>query len=396
MKIRMARRMEFLLASEIREILKVAVRPEVISLAGGLPAPEFFPLEELKVVRARLFETEGSASMQYSTTEGYFPLRKWICERMNSKTGTSTVADDILITNGAQQAIDLSGKLFLNEGDAVLCESPSYTGAINSFRVYQPRFIEIKTDAEGMIISDLQYRLETTDRIGLIYVNPDFQNPSGRTWSLSRRQQFMELLSRYSIPVIEDCPYREIRFVGEALPSLKSMDQQGTVVHLGTFSKIFCPGFRVGWVAADRSIIEKYILVKQHADLHTSTIGQMEIATYLSMYNIDTNLEKIRKTYMSRRNAMIKALEKEFPEETQFTRPDGGLFVWVELPGKIDSHELLRRCIESNVAFVPGSSFFPNGGHANTLRLNYSNMKEELIEEGIFRIAKVLKRVQSS
>jgi 2-aminoadipate transaminase len=393
MDIRLARRMETQKASEIRELLKITARPEVISLAGGLPAPELFPVEELKAVSRRVLEDAGQSALQYSTTEGHPPLRAWIAHRMAERMGARVQPEEILITTGSQQALDLTGKLFLDEGDAVICESPTYIGAINAFRAYQPRFLEVPTDDDGMVIPELERRLAQTDRVRFIYVVPDFQNPSGRCWTLERRQQLMDLVRRHRIPVVEDCPYTEIRFEGSNVPSLKSMDQDDLVIQLGTFSKIFCPGYRVGWVAAARPLIDKYNLLKQGADLHTSTMAQMEIATYLSMFDLDANLRRIREVYRSRRAAMIHALERELPPQVRFTRPQGGLFLWVELPERLNARELLSRCLEQNVAFVPGGSFFPNGGHENTMRLNFSNMPEDRIDEGVRRIGKVLREL---
>jgi len=390
---RFARRMNGLKASEIRELLKVTQRPEVISLAGGLPAAELFPVEELKVVALRVLEEHGPAAMQYSTTEGYPPLRTWIARRMTERLGAATQPEEILVTTGSQQAIDLSGKLFLDEGDAVLCESPTYLGAINALRAYQPRFVEVPTDDEGMIITELERRLAEVDRVKLVYVVPDFQNPSGRVWSLERRRRFMEVVRRHGVTVVEDCPYGEVRFEGAPVPPLKSMDAAGQVVFLGTFSKIFCPGFRVGWVAAARPLLEKYVLAKQGADLHTSTISQMEIATYLSMFDIDADLRRIREVYRARRDAMARELELELPAQARFTRPQGGLFLWVELPAEVNARELLQRCLERGVAFVPGGSFFPNGGHENTLRLNFSSMPEERIAEGVRRLGTALREM---
>ena len=393
MAVRYARRMSYLRASEIRELLKVTESPDVISLAGGLPAPEFFPTEELKAVTVRLLEEHGRQAMQYSTTEGYPPLRRWIAERMNRRLGTSVRPEEVLITSASQQGLDLTGKVFLDEGDEVLCESPTYLGAINAFRAYGVRFVEVPTDDDGMIATELEKILLAHDRVKLVYVVPDSQNPTGRTWSLARRRAFMELMTLYRIPVVEDNPYSEVRFEGDLLPSLKSMDELEQVVYLSTFSKIFSPGMRVGWVAAPGPILEKYVLVKQGADLHTSTLAQMMLAAYLESYDLDANLARVREAYRARRDAMVRALEREMPAGVRFTRPSGGLFLWVELPDGLDSRRLLEACIAHDVVFVPGDSFFPNGGHANTLRLNYSAMPEDRIEEGIRRIGAALREL---
>lgn len=391
MEDRFARRVRSLRASEIREILKITQREEVISFAGGLPAPELFPLEEMKQISVKVLEEAGMQALQYSTTEGFEPLRQKISARMNRKFGTSVQAENIMITCGSQQGLDFTGKLFLDEGDVVLCESPTYLAAITAFRAYQPRFVEVPTDDDGMIMSELETILATTGRVKLIYVIPDFQNPTGRTWSLQRRQEFMNIVEKYEIPVIEDNPYGELRFENEIPPSLKSMDSKGLVIYMSTFSKTFCPGMRVGWIAADTGVIEKYVLIKQGADLCTSAKSQMEIAKFIDLYDFDAHVQRIIEVYRQRRNAMVETLTETLPPGVCFTRPQGGLFLWCELPAHLEAVPLLQACLGHNVAFVPGDSFFPNGGIKNTLRLNYSNMSEPRIREGITRLSNVMR-----
>lgn len=391
MAVTFARRMEKIRASEIREILKITQQCEMISFAGGLPAPELFPVEELKQVAVRVLEEAGSKALQYSTTEGYQPLRRQIAERINCKFGAGVESDDILITSGSQQALDFSGKLFLDEGDVVLCESPTYLAALSAFKAYLPRFIAVPTDEDGMIPGALEEILRNTPRVKLIYVIPDFQNPTGRTWSLERRKALIELANQYEIPVIEDNPYGELRFENDILPSLKSLDTKGLVIFTSTFSKTFCPGMRIGWIAADRRYIEKYVLIKQGADLHTSSISQMELSTYLDVYDFEANIRKIIAVYRKRRDAMLAALDETLAGVIKHTRPQGGLFLWVELPEHITAVNLLTECLKRQVAFVPGDSFFPNGGVENTLRLNYSNMPEDKIRAGILRLASTIK-----
>ena len=386
-----ATRMDSLRASEIREILKITQREEVISFAGGLPAPELFPVEMLKEISCQVLTESGRSALQYSTTEGYEPLRRKIAERVGRKFQTKVSTQQVLITCGSQQALDFTGKLFLDEEDVVLCESPTYLAAISAFRAYQPQFVEVPTDDNGMIMAALEKILATTDRVKLIYVIPDFQNPTGRTWSLERRQRLVELATRYEIPVIEDNPYGELRFEGELLPSLKSMDTAGLVIGTGTFSKTFCPGMRIGWLIAEPELIEKYVLIKQGADLCTSLRSQMEVDMFMERYDFEANLGKLTDLYRKRRDAMVEALEEMMPTGVKFTRPQGGLFLWVELPSHISAVELLRECLKRDVAFVPGDAFFPNGGVKNTLRLNYSNMPENRIREGIQRLAGVIK-----
>lgn len=391
MEFKFARRMAYLKASEIREILKVTERSEVISFAGGLPAPELFPLEEIKKVNRLVLEEDGAKALQYTTTEGYTPLREWIAKRMNSSLGTDFESKNILLTNGSQQALDLSGKVFLDEGDVVLCESPTYLAAISAFRAYGCKFVEVPTDNNGMIPDELERILDSTEKVKIIYIIPDFQNPTGRTWSLERREQLVKAAMKHRVVVIEDNPYGELRFEGKTLPSVKSLDQIGCVLCLGTFSKTFCPGYRIGWVAGDKRVIEKYVLVKQGADLQCNTIAQREIAKYLELYEIDEHIAKIREVYKRRRNLTVKIMEEEFPEGVTFTRPQGGLFAWVELPVNVNARDVLEKCLERNVAFVPGGSFFPNGGKENTFRINFSNMPEDRITEGLKRLAGVLR-----
>ena len=390
MTIKFANRMEKIKASEIRELLKLTENKEIISFAGGLPAPELFPVEQMKKISMKVLDTMGMAAMQYSPTEGYTPLREKIASRMKV-FGIETKADDILITNGSQQGLDFSGKIFVNPGDVVIVESPSYLGAINAFKAYECTFIEAKTDSEGMVIEDLERIMAENDTVKMIYVIPDFQNPSGRSWSLERRKQFMQVIEKHDIPVIEDNPYGELRFEGEMLPSLKSMDNQGKVVFLGTFSKTFAPGLRIGWVNADSEILSKYILVKQGADLQSNSMSQRELDEYLNEYDLNEHIEKIKKVYKVRRDLMLDTMKEHFPEGLEYTHPQGGLFTWVVLPEYMNARELMTKAVERNVAFVPGGSFFPNGGRENTMRLNSSNMSDEKIVEGIKRLGQVIK-----
>ncbi len=392
MEYNFANRMSYLKASEIREILKVTERPDIISFAGGLPAPELFPIEEIMEVSRQVLTEDGASALQYTTTEGYAPLREWIATRMNSTRGTDFDANNILLTNGSQQALDLSGKVFLDEGDTVLCESPTYLAAISAFKAYGCKFEEVPTDDDGMVPEDLERIIETAERAKIIYIVSDFQNPTGRSWSLERREQLVSIAAKHELVVIEDNPYGELRFEGEALPSVKSFDKTGCVFCLGTFSKIFCPGYRIGWIAGDKRVIEKYVLVKQGADLQCNTIAQIVISKYLELYDIDEHIEKIRAVYKRRRDITAKTMEAEFPPEVTFTRPQGGLFAWVELPSHINARDVLEECLKNKVAFVPGGSFFPNGGKENTFRINFSNMPEDRIVEGLKCLAEVLKK----
>lgn len=390
MALKYAKRMDNIKASEIRELLKLTQNPSIISFAGGLPAPESFPIEELVKIGKEVLEKSGAQALQYGPTEGFGPLREAIATRM-AKVKVDVKAEDILITSGSQQGLDFAAKIFINPGDIIVCESPTYLGAINAFKAYEPKFIEIDTDKDGMIMEDLEQALKDNNNIKFIYVIPDFQNPSGKTWSVERRIKLIELANKYDVAIIEDNPYGELRFEGEILPSIKHFDTEGRVAFLGTFSKILCPGLRLGWVAASPEMLNKFILVKQGSDLQSSTISQMEAAKFFELYDIDEHIKKIIDLYRARRDLMMKTIEEEFPKEASATYPEGGLFTWVVLPEYMNARELALKALEQNVAYVPGGSFFPNGGNENTFRLNYSNMNEEKIVEGIKRLGKVLK-----
>lgn len=389
--VRYAKRMEQLTNSDIGDLLKLVARPDIISFAGGLPAAELFPVDQLRQACDAVMEEMGKVACQYSSTEGFPALREKIAERMKAKNNIETDADHILVTSGSQQGLDFSARIFLNPGDVVLLESPSYLGAVNAFKACEPRFIEVPTDDDGMITEELEKILATTENVKMIYVIPDFQNPTGKTWSLERRHKFMDIINKYEIPVIEDNPYGELRFEGTNMPSLKSLDTKELVVFLGTCSKILAPGLRIGWICASKENLVKYNFIKQGADLQSSTIDQLIADRFLDMYDLDEHVEKIKDVYRKRRDVMLKTMEETFPKEVKFTHPEGGLFTWCVLPEYMDAKVLAKQCLEKKVAYVPGGSFFPNGGKENHFRLNYSCMPEDKIKEGITRIAEVLK-----
>ena len=384
-------RMDLLKGSEIRELLKLTAQPDIISFAGGMPAPELFPVEQMMEASIAVLKENGRVALQYSSTEGYPRLREQIAERMLAKNNIHTDKDHILVTSGSQQGLDFSGRVFLNPGDVVLLESPSYLGAVNAFKACEPKFVEVPTDDGGMIMEELEKIQATTERVKMIYVIPDFQNPSGRTWPLERRKQFMDIVNKYEVPVVEDNPYGELRFEGEYLPALKSMDTKGLVVFLGTFSKILAPGYRLGWVCADGEILQKYNFLAQAASLQASTEAQLVVSKFIDMYDLDEHVAAIKECYRKRRDVMIETMEKEFPPEAKFTHPNGGLFTWVELPEYINTNEMAKQCLARNVAYVPGDGFFPDAGHNNCIRLNYSCMPEEKIVKGMTILGEVIK-----
>ncbi len=386
-----ARRMERFLASDLTPILKAAANPEIISFAGGLPAPELFPVEEYKKIAAAVLDKDGRRALQYSSSAGHLPLRQKVAERTSGLLKTPLTAENIVITTGSQQSLDILAKMYINEGDCILCESPTYLGALSAFNSCLPSYREVETDDHGMVTADLEKALATEKRAKLIYVIPDFQNPTGKTWSLERRKEFMNAVSKHDVLVIEDNPYGELRFEGTMPPSLKSLDAKGQVVTLGTFSKVFCPGLRVAWVCADPEFLTYFCNLKEAADLHTSTLSQYEIDAFLSSYDLDAHVKKLIAVYRERRDVMVAAMTEHFPKSVTFTRPQGGLFTWAELPGKVNARELFVKALEKKVAFVPGGAFYPNPGHENAMRLNYSNMPPEKIREGVARLGEAMK-----
>ena len=389
--VQFASRMDLLKGSEIRELLKLTAQPDIISFAGGMPAPELFPVEQMMEASMAVMKENGRVALQYSSTEGYPRLREQIAERMLAKNNIHTDKDHILVTSGSQQGLDFSARVFLNPGDVVLLESPSYLGAVNAFKACEPKFIEVPTDDGGMIMSELEKILATTERVKMIYVIPDFQNPTGRTWDLERRHQFMDIVNKYEIPVVEDNPYGELRFEGEYMPALKSLDTKGLVIYLGTFSKILAPGYRLGWVCADGEILQKYNFLAQAASLQASTEAQLVVSKFIDMFDLDEHVATIKECYRKRRDVMMATMEREFPPEAKFTHPNGGLFTWVELPEYINTNEMAKQCLARNVAYVPGDGFFPDAGHNNCIRLNYSCMPEEKIEKGMTILGEVIK-----
>lgn len=385
-----AERMDKVKASDIRELLELTKKPEIISFAGGLPAPELFPVDKIKAATDAVLDENGRAALQYGPTDGYLRLREQICDRLLAKNSIHTEPKNIIMTAGSQQGLDFVARLFVNPGDVVLMESPSYLGAINAFQLSQPNFLEVPTDDGGMIMEELDKILATTKNVKMIYVIPDFQNPSGRTWSLERRKKFMEVVNKYEVVVIEDNPYGELRYKGEFLPSLKSMDTKGLVIYLGTFSKILAPGYRLAWICANDQIIEKINLIAQAAVLQTSTTSMMIVSKFIDMFDLDAHVETVRAAYEHRCNVMIDAMKQYFPKEVKFTIPDGGLFTWAELPEYIDTKVMATQALDQKVAYVPGIGFFPNGNNHHCMRLNYSCMPDERIIEGIERLAKVI------
>lgn len=374
-------------SSAIREILKVTESPGVISFAGGLPAPELFPLEEMRKAFSEVMCDDASV-LQYSATEGYTPLRRHISGAMRKK-GIAAGPDQILLTSGSQQALDLLARIFIDTGDVVAVEKPSYLGALQVFSGYQARFAGLESDEGGVVVESLERVLRESPP-KLIYLTPTFSNPTGVTMAADRRLRVAGLLEKYRVPLIEDDPYSELRYLGEPVPPLKSFDRCGLVIYLSTFSKTIAPGLRLGWIAAEPEVIAKLVLAKQGADLHTGTLVQRAAHRYLTSFQAEAHVEKIRTEYRLRRNTMVKAMERFFPGEVKWTLPEGGMFLWVTLPGRHDSLKLLEKAVSRKVAFVPGSPFFHDESGHNCMRLNFSNSAPSMIEEGIERLGRII------
>ena len=394
---RYAQRTQRMMGSAIRELLKFTESPDVISFAGGLPAPDVFPIKEFKEACIRVLEEHGPQSLQYGTTDGYVPLREMIA-RHSARYGIEVTADNILITTGSQQALDLLGKIFINRGDRILVESPTYVGALQAWNAYGAEFIPVPYDENGMVTDELEAKL----RIGpkFIYVLPNFQNPTGSTLSFERRLKLIELAERYGVPIIEDDPYGQLRYEGEHLPSLNVLDSQtraqnqcysGNVIYLSTFSKTLAPGIRLAWVIAPPEVIHKLVLAKQGADLHTSTFNQIVAYEVARGGFLDRHIKLICDVYHERRDVMLETLQEHMPAGVKWTHPQGGLFLWVTMPEAIDTKELLTEAVKKKVAFVPGESFYPCNGKKNNIRLNFSNALPEMINEGIAQLGLVSK-----
>lgn len=394
---RYAQRLQWVRSSAIRELLKLTEQPDVISFAGGLPAPELFPVKEFAAATERVLSQHGPQALQYSTTEGYRPLREYIVRKI-AAYGIKADVDNVLITSGAQQALDLIGKLLLNPGDRILTERPTYLGALQSWRAYQAEFVTVDIDDNGLQVDQLAAALATGPKF--MYILPNFQNPAGVTLSLQRRLDLIDMANAYGVPIIEDDPYGELRYDGEHIPPLVVLDaerfqrgkpfEKGNVIYLGTFSKTLAPGLRLGWIVAPRRVVERSTLVKQGMDLHTSTLAQMLAYEVIQNGFLKQHVSEIRRVYKERRDLMLAAMDRHFPDGVHWTKPSGGLFLWVTLPSYITATGLLEKALERKVAFVPGDTFYPNTDQANTFRLNFSNARPEQIQAGIERLGELL------
>ena len=386
---RFAERTHSMTRSIIRELLKLALQPDIISFAGGMPASELFLIREFGEACQYVLTHDGARALQYGTTEGYPPLRQYLVEKVR-KYGVPAEQENILITNGSQQALDLIGKMFINPGDVILTEGPTYLGAIQSLRAYQARFVTVPLDEDGIQTDKLEETLERHP-VKLIYVMPNFHNPAGVTMTLERRLKLVELAAKYGVFIVEDDPYGELRFEGQDIAPLVVLHKEN-VLYLSTFSKTLSPGIRLGWIVAPSKIIAKLVQAKQGSDLHTSTFIQMVAHDICRRGILRNHVKTIREVYRERRDAMLAAMEKHFPPGITWIRPQGGLFLWVQLPEHVDASELLNVARQEKVAFVPGRAFYPYEGGKNTMRLTFASATPEKIEEGIERLGRALMR----
>jgi len=382
-------------ASSIREILKIIQSSDVISLAGGMPDPITFPVEEIKEICTEILTRDSARALQYSSTEGLLKLREFLFKWLNMD-GKKYTKDNIIITSGSQQGLDLVSKALLDPGDIVIVELPSYLAALNVFRSYGAEMIGIPMDTEGMQMESLEDTLEKITskgkKVKFVYTISNFQNPAGVTMSLPRRKKILEIAQKYDFFILEDNPYDKLRFEGEPIPSIFSFDYEGRVINLGTFSKILCPGLRLAWVSGNEEIIEKIAILKQATDLCTTMLNQLIASEYCDQGYIDKNIELNISIYKDKRDIMLQSLEKYFPEETSWTKPNGGFFVFVTLPEYIDTDEMFSDAIKEKVAYVSGSSFYADGKGKNTMRLSFCYPSKEDIEEGIKRLGKVISK----
>lgn len=382
-------RMSGVKSSAIRDILTITSKPGMISLAGGLPAPELFPVDAVRKAAERVLAKYGSEALQYSVTEGMPALREKLARRLDPG-GRVLSTDGVLITQGSQQGLDLISKIFINRDSLIMTENPSYLGALQSFQLFQAKIEAIPSDKHGILVPRLRERLKT-HKPKFLYIMPNFQNPTGIAYPLDRRKELIAAAQEHELLIVEDDPYGELIFEGERQPSLFSLAHGKNVIHMSTFSKTVAPGFRVAYAASDAGIIKKLVTAKQATDLQTNTFGQYIVNEYLESGGYEEHIELIRATYRKRRDVMLAAMERWFPQTVSWNKPSGGMFFWVLLPASWDAGEILLKCIEHNVAFVPGREFFPDGSGKNTLRLNFSNAAPENIEEGIRRMGEVFK-----
>ncbi|MFD2368280.1 PLP-dependent aminotransferase family protein [Pseudoduganella sp. GCM10020061] len=378
-------RAQQLQSSFIREILKITQRPEIISFAGGLPSPATFPVERMKEAYDRVLTNTGKIALQYGPTDGYAPLREWIANSLSTEGG-KIVPEQILMTSGSQQALDLLGKVLVDEGSRVLVETPSYLGALQAFSVYRPEFKSVDTDDDGLVPSSID---AVAEGARMLYALPNFQNPTGRSLSVERRVELVETCARHGLPLIEDDPYGSLSYKGAPMPKMVAMNPDG-VIYMGSFSKVLTPGIRLGYVCAPLPLVRRLELAKQAADLHTAQLTQMVVHDVVKDGFLDEHIPTIRTLYGNQCQVMLDAMAEHFPSGVTWTKPEGGMFIWVTLPKHIDAMKLLDLSLAAKVAFVPGSPFYANEPETNTMRLSFVTVPPERIREGIAILGKLI------
>lgn len=394
MDYRFSDRMSGMRGSAIREIFKFAADPEVISLAGGNPAPELFPNEELADIAAELLRNQPVLSLQYGVTEGYTPLREAVKARLKRVEHIDNADDEVIIVSGGQQGIELSAKVLVNEGDTVIVEEPSFIGALNAFRSYNAHLAGVKMDEDGMNIASLEKTVAENKNAKLIYTIPTFQNPMGTTMSFEKRKAVYEIARKNNLIIIEDNPYGDLTFDGTKTPTIKSMDVDGRVIYCGSFSKILAPGLRIGFVCANQAIVQKIVVGKQISDVHTAMLPQLLAYEYMTRFDLDAAIVKMRANYAHKCRTMLDAIARDFPADVTCTRPNGGLFIWCDLGHGVDTQALAATCAANKVVYVPGSTFMVDMDKpSSALRLNYSTMSDERIGEGIRRLGAIFSEV---
>ncbi len=380
-------------ASAIREIFKLLAKPGIISFAGGAPDPQLFPKQELAEIAADVLSKQGEVALQYGTTEGYTPLRNWVIDRLKGQ-GIISEKDDTIIVSGGQQGIDLAAKSLLNPGDGVICEEPSFIGGLNSYRVNNAEIYGVPVQSDGLDTEKLEELLKEHSNVKILYTIATFQNPSGITMSLEKRKKVLELADAYDFIIFEDNPYGELRFAGEEVPTLKSMDKNGRVVYLGSFSKILSPGLRLGFVSCDPALMERMIICKQVEDVHTNVLSQMIAYEFVTRYDIDAHIAKLRQVYGEKCKLMMECMDKYFPSCVTHTNPEGGLFLFCTMPEEYDAKAVMQKALEKGVAFVPGATTMIDTKRSySTFRMNYSTASKEDIQRGVQVLGEVLKEV---
>ena len=388
-----SKRMSRIKPSGIRAVQKrIAGKSDMISFAAGLPDPALYPLEDLRKAADTMLEKEGATAFAYGLTKGYGPLLDYLTDRMNNREHVECTKENICVLSGSQQGLGLAAMTFLDEGDVVITENPSYLGAINAFRPYGAEFVGVDTDDDGIVIEDLERALEENPKTKLIYVIPNFQNPTGKAWTLERRERFMEVVTKYDVAVVEDNPYGDLRFKGEPLPHLRALDEKGQVIYLGSFSKILSPGMRVAWTCASKEVATAFESLKETNDLQSPELTQMLTYYYLKMFDLEKHIEEIQVVYKERCELMVEMIQKYFPAEIKYTDPEGGMFLWLELPEGLDSDAILDDALAAGIAYIPGESFFSFDGVKNTIRMNFTMVKDDQIRDGIRILGDVFRK----